>query len=195
MSLARLRHNRLIADSNATGTAPNFSCGSFVRFSLSIDGESQIVADAAFESNGCGFMLAAADVLAESVTNKHLADLHGLADADLKEHFQKSLGEIPSERRECVAACIEALRTAFADFRARQIEEFQGEKALVCTCFGVSEERIESILSELAGTSVERTVFSVDDITRITHAGSGCGSCRMLIQEILDSEYLNGKRQ
>ena len=182
--LTELSHNRSVVDSNALGTAANFTCGSFVRFSLSIDTQSQIVSGANFSSNGCGFMLTAADVLAESVMKKRLVDLHGLSDADQNEHIRKCLGEISSERGECVAACIEALRASFADFRARQIEEFQGEKGLICTCFGVSEETIESILSE-PGT-LATGAFTVEEITRATGAGGGCGSCRMLIQEMLD---------
>ena len=184
------RRRRIISavGSNATATAANFSCGSFVRFSLSIDGESHVVADAVFESNGCGFMLAAADVLAVTVIKKRLVDLHGLAAADLHEQVRNNLGEIPSGRRECVDACIEALRSAFADFRATQIEEFQGEKAFICTCFGVSEKTIETFLSEPG--AVATGFLTVEEITRATGAGGGCGSCRMLIQELIDrSEF------
>jgi NifU-like protein involved in Fe-S cluster formation/bacterioferritin-associated ferredoxin len=188
-SIAALRHNRSVVDSNAIGTAANFSCGPFVRFSLSIDTQSQIVTHVNFSSNGCGFMLAAADVLAESVINKRLGDLHGLADAEQNEHVKKYLGEIPSERRECVTACIEALRAAFADLRKKQIEEFQGEKALICTCFGVSEETIESILSEPGAIATGPS--TVEEIIRATRAGSGCGSCWMLIQEMLDTRLDN----
>ena len=94
--LTHLSNIRPAFDSNAIGTAANFSCGSFVRFLLSIDGESHIVVNAVLESNGCGYMLAAADVLTESVINKRLIDLHGLADSDLNEQVCKSLGEIPS---------------------------------------------------------------------------------------------------
>ncbi len=177
--IARLGHARSGESGNAMATTPNFSCGSFVRFSLSIDTESHLVADAVFESNGCGFMLANADVLAESVTGKRLIDLHGLNDAELHSIIGNGLGEIPSERRECVAACIEALRAVFADFRARQIEEFRGEKALICTCFGVSEETIENLI-------VKDSLTTVGEVTDNCNAGSGCGSCRMLIQEMLD---------
>ena len=179
--IASLRHNRTAICANALGTSANFICGSAVRFSLSIDVESRIVADAQFSSNGCGFMLAAADCIADGVINKRLIDLHGLADTDLHEYIQKCLGKIPSERRDCISVCIEALRSAFADFRTRQIEEFQGEKALICTCFGVSEETIETLLSEPGAE-----LSTVEEITRLTNAGSGCGSCRMLIQEMID---------
>jgi NifU-like protein len=72
-----------------------------------------------------------------------------------------------------------ALRAAFSDHRARLIGEFTGERALVCTCFGVTEETIERYI---AGGAAE----SVDDVSKATRAGGGCGSCRMLIQEMLD---------
>ena len=183
-SIAALRHSRSDVDSSALSTAANFTCGSVVRFSLSIDTQNQVVTGVNFSSSGCGFMLATADVLAESVMKKRLVDLHGLADVDLNEHIRKCLDEIPSERRECVAACIEALRAAFADFRKRQIEEFLGEKALICTCFGVSEETIESFLSEPG--AIATGFFTIEEITRATGAGGGCGSCRMLIQEMID---------
>lgn len=124
-------------------------------------------------------MLAAADALAEYVSKKDLADLHGLADAELNKQIQTSLGDVPSDRRECVTACIEALRSAFSDHRARQIEEFRGEKALICTCFGVPEETIETLIAT-------GSLTTVDQVTRLCNAGSGCGSCRMLIQGMID---------
>lgn len=178
--LTRMRHAGVSAGANAVGTEANFSCGSFVRFKVLIDAENQYVTAANFSSNGCGHMLAAADVLAEAIVNKRLGDLHGLNTHELTALVRDQLGQTPTERRDCVEAAIRALRSAFADFRSRQIEEFQGEKALICTCFGVTEERIETIIEQNA-------ITSVDQVSRHSNAGSGCGSCRMLIQEIIDS--------
>jgi len=127
-------------------------------------------------------MVVAADILAGGIIDKRLADLHGLADEDLHRCITHALNEIPPDRGECVEACIGALRAAFAEFRARQIEEFQGEKALICTCFGISEETIGSLLSKLGATGL----VTVEEITDATQAGGGCGSCRMLIQEMID---------
>jgi NifU-like protein len=169
---------------NAVGAEARFSCGSFIKFSLSIDLENTRVAGAGITSNGCGYMLAAADVLLEFVENKRLADLHGLALPELAELIENSLGEIPDGRSECVDAGIRALRLAFADLRARQIEEFRGEKALICTCFGVTEEDLET---HIAKNDLE----TVDAVALACNAGSGCGSCSALIQEILDSRHEN----
>ncbi len=178
--IERLRHNRRNIDANAASIAVNFGCGSFVRFSLSIDAENRTITDAVFSSNGCGFMIAAADALADHVARKNLTDLHGFVDAELNKHIQTNLGEFPMARRECVTTCIEALRLAFADHRTQQIDEFQGEKALICTCFGVTEETIESLI-------VKGSLKTVDQVTNTCNAGGGCGSCRMLIQEMLDA--------
>ena len=178
-SLTSLRHNKPNIDANAAATAANFSCGSFVRFSLSIDTETRAINGVSFSSNGCGFMLAAADELAEHISKKNLTDLHGLADAELNKHIQTHLSEFPANRHECLTTCIEALRAAFADHRTWQIDEFKGERALICTCFGVSEDTIENLI-------VKESLATVDQVANICNAGSGCGSCRMLIQEMLD---------
>jgi len=165
---------------NAVGSDANFGCGSFVRFHLQIDETQKTVSHASFSSNGCGYMLAASEILAREVSGKKLADLHGLDRHVLTDLTVSMIGEIAPERGNCVVAATAALANAFADFRSRQIEEFRGEQVLMCTCFGVTEESIvEAIQTGRLGT--------VDQVANTTNAGSGCGSCRMLIQEMLDN--------
>jgi len=164
---------------NAVGTEANFVCGSFVRFSFAIGTENPTVTDLTFVSNGCGYMLAAADVLVENIKGKRLSDLHGLNDTVLRMQIRIALEDIPHERSGCIDACINALRAGFIDFRSRQVEEFRGERALICTCFSVSQDAIEALI-------LSETLENVDEVGDLCGAGSGCGSCRMLIQEILD---------
>lgn len=128
-------------------------------------------------------MVAAADVLAEIVGENDIADLHGLDRNDLVDAVTAAVEGIPDERGQCVDVCIEALRAAFAELRRRRVEEFAGERALICTCFGVSEEAIESLIARNRPTSV-------DEVTAACRAGGGCGSCRMLIQEMLDAREI-----
>ena len=165
---------------NAVGRSASFQCGSFVSFTLRINPDTKSVTAIGFQSNGCGYMIAAVDLLAETVRDRQLSELHGLNNDDLNSKIDKEIGLFPRDRRQCGNACIEALQAAFADFRFKQIEEFRGEKALICTCFGVSEETIEMHIRE-------GSVETVDEITQICNAGGGCGSCRMLIQEMIDS--------
>ena len=179
--LADLRHFSTALGPGTAGKEVSFTCGSFVRYSLVI--EDGVVSSAMFSSNGCGYMLAAADILAYLVTGEELRELHGLADGRLHEYVAGRIGTAPAGRSECIDASISALRGAFAHFRSVQIEEFRGEKALVCTCFGVTEETIEALLHDAA-------VETVDDVTRLSRAGGGCGSCTMMIQEMLDNRLL-----
>lgn len=168
------------AETNAVGTGASFSCGSFVRFSIVIDGESPTIMNADFKSNGCGFMIAVADVLTQKLIRRRLTDLHGLTDHELDEIITTELGAIPNGRIKCIDACFHALHAALADYRTSRIEEFAGEKALLCTCFGVTEERIEAVIRE-------NSIGSVDDVSAVCNAGLGCGSCRMMIDEMIDA--------
>jgi len=167
-----------IDNPSAQGTSASFVCGSFVELSLEID-DSSLIGDVKFRTNGCGYMIAAADVLSEWLREKTLADLHGLAEAELIHIVFETLCTFPADRVQCAEIAFEALRKAMAAYRERRVEEFQGEKALICTCFGVSEETIVTAISE-------NSLSDVDQVVDLCRAGSGCGSCRMLIQELVD---------
>lgn len=164
---------------NAVGTGASFLCGTFVRFFLEIDAETKKIKDAKYKSNACGFTIAAAEVLTEHICGKKLTELHGLENEELKAGLENSLGVFPADRNHCAQICFDALHAALNDFRALQLEEFAGEKALICTCFGVSEEEIENVIEQ-------NQIETVEEVTNVCNAGGGCGSCRMLIQELID---------
>ena len=148
--------------------------------SLAIDDAAKQIKTARFLSNGCGFMIAAADRIAEAVEGVQLTSLHSTDEVEFTGIVTEELGIFPKERAHCLHAVLEALRSALADYRAFRIEEFRGEKALICTCFGVTEEDIENFILTNAPQFVE-------EVTAACRAGAGCGSCRMLIQEMLDT--------
>lgn len=173
------RNSGKATGANAVGTNAAFACGAVLRFTLRVDRETKEIAEAKFRTSGCGYAIVAADVLAEKIVGKHLAELHGLEKGALQTEIENALGEFAGERKHCLELALETLQNAFADFRAAQIEEWMGEKALVCTCFGVSEETIEQVIKAQAAETVE-------EVTAECNAGGGCGSCRFLIQEMID---------
>lgn len=128
-------------------------------------------------------MIAAADVICEALTGRELVDLHALDEGEFTARVEAEIGPVPLERRQCAHVVLEAVRAALADYRSLLIEEFRGEKALICTCFGVSEETIETFISANSPDSVE-------EVTSACRAGAGCGSCRMLIQEMIDEQKI-----
>ena len=170
----------IAADANAAGTSASFVCGSFVAFSLRICESSGLIEEARFQTNSCGYMIAAADVLSTWLRKLPLADLHGLSEIELTSVITAELGELPPARQHCATVVFEALRIAMSDYRTSRLEEFQGEKALICTCFGVAEETVVKAITENHFTDV-------DEVSDICRAGSGCGSCRMLIAELIES--------
>ncbi len=171
------------ADANAVGTTATFVCGAALRFSLRIKKDTKEIVEAKFKTNGCGYLIASADVLAEQITGKKLNELHGLDKSVLQAQIKGELGEFPENRKHCLDLCLETLQDAFADFRDSQIEEFTGEKALICTCFGISEEMIENLIKQ-------NSLATIEDVTDACNAGGGCGSCQPLIQEIIDVVWL-----
>jgi NifU-like protein len=167
-----------VRKANAKGTGASFVCGISVKISFRIDDQTKEIKNAGFKTNGCGYVIATADFLCEKILGEKLTDLHGLdgSESDLRGEF----GELPDCRRHCAEACFDAIQNALAEYRTARIEEWTGEKALICTCFGVSEERLEK---EIGLKKLE----TVEDVGEVCHAGTGCGSCQPLIQEILDS--------
>lgn len=165
------------ADGDATGAT--FVCGMFLRFRLRIDEKTKEILETKFQTNGCGYLIAAADVLSETLAGKRLNKIHALDANALCSEIEANLGAFPESRRHCLSLTLETLQKAFADFRARRIEEFTGETALICTCFGVSEETIEKVIARNA-------LCTIEEVTEICRAGGGCGSCQPLIQELLD---------
>ncbi len=166
------------ANANAVGTSATFVCGAVLRFTLRIERQTKEILEAKFKTSGCGYVVAAAETLARKITGKHLTDLHSRGEQLLSPAVK--FREFSESRKHCFELALEALQSAFADFRRLQVEEFIGERALICTCFGVSEETIERIIAENRAETVEQ-------IGEICNAGTGCGSCQFLIAELLDS--------
>lgn len=55
---------------------------------------------------------------------------------------------------------------------------------IICHCFEVSREEIENAIRE-------KGLKTVEEVGKVTNAGTGCGGCQEQIQEILDE--INGK--
>ncbi len=119
-------------------------------------------------------MIAAVDKMLEHLNSKNIAEI-GAFESEFLGRV-----ELPVERIQCAAVVGEAIRGALADRRQRLLVEFNGEDALICTCFGVGELRVRE-------TIIRDSLETVDEVAAATNAGSGCGSCRMIIQEMLDS--------
>jgi NifU-like protein len=175
-----------IQEADANAEAGSFTCGAILRLSLQIDRAAQTILDAKFKAAGCGYLIASASLMTEIIkglTTAEAAAASRLLQEALREHF----GATPVEKAHCAHLCSEALRESVAHYSQRVRDEWTGEEALICTCFGISEKRIEQRVSE-------NRLRTVGDVTRACNAGGGCGSCHPLIEEILENYWRTEQR-
>lgn len=168
------------ANREANAEARQFSlvCGAKVEIRLTFDAAG-IIEKARFFALGCGYLIAFADFMCQHVEAKSFASARNLAENSAAELFKSEFGEIEESRRHCAEICLTAMRSALQSFRRAAV--WNGDDALVCSCFGVSEEDIRAAIEE-------NFCLSVEDVTAVCAAGGGCGSCQPVIEDIL-SEY------
>ena len=163
------------------GRSGSFQCGAILRVSLHID-ESQRITEAKFKAAGCSVLVAAASLLIDEVIGKTTGE--AAAAAQCLDQLAEKLGTLPAERNECVLLACEALVSAIRSYSDSAREEWEGDEALICTCFCVSERTIEREIQENA-------LRTIAQVTAACSAGGGCRSCYPLIEDIL--EEVNGK--
>ena len=169
----------VIDNADATGRAGSITCGAALRISLSID-ESRRITEAKFKSAGCSYLVAACSCLTNSVKGKTTGE--AAASYQSLEDFISALpGDWPSDRYDCASLAREALLSAIRNYSDAVRDEWSGDDALICTCFGVSERTIEEAIKSAR-------LSTIDEVTKASKAGAGCKSCHPLIEDILSQQ-------
>jgi NifU-like protein len=166
-----------IMEPAAVGEAGSFACGGMLRISLRIDDQNRI-ADIKFRAIGCSFLVSGASRLTESVKGKTVAEAATLAQSPEQTGWPE--GEIPPVRAACMKLCRDALLSAIQHFSDSKRAQWHGDDALICSCFGVSENTIEREIEA-------RNLTTIAEVTSACRAGAGCRSCYSLIEDILES--------
>jgi NifU-like protein len=162
---------------SVSGRSASFECGCFVEIELSFDGN--ICIDGRLRTNGCGYVIATSQVLISSLRGVDTKALKGFDGDEIISKIESQIGRL-DDRRSCAEICIAALHRAFEAHRADLVAEYAGESALICTCFGVDEAAIIASINE-------NGIPTIDKVSASLMAGRGCGSCRGLIEEIIDT--------
>jgi len=163
-----------LADADAAGEAGSFSCGGMMRVSLRIN-ESQEITDVRFQAIGCSSLVSCASILTETVKGRTTAEAAEVAQSKAL----SQLGSIPPAKTACSALCCDALLSAIQNFSDARRAQWNGDDALICTCFGVAESTIERAIAA-------QSLTTIAEVTAACRAGAGCRSCYSLIQDILD---------
>jgi NifU-like protein len=175
-------HAGSIENPAAAGSAGAPVCGAVARLSLNIHPGDHLIGDAKFRSSGCGYAVAAMELLCTLLIGTTIPDAASLLGSDRawNAFVVEQLGEVEAGRTHCLALARDTLAAALRDHRSSYPEHAPGEEALICTCFFVSERTIEAAVRD-------HTLHTVDDVTRRCRAGGGCGSCHPLIAEIIEA--------
>ena len=159
------------------GRSASFHCGATLRISLHVD-ESQRIVEAKFKAAGCSVLVASASLLTDQVLGKTTGEAAAIGQR--ADSIEELLGVVEKERTDCYALACEALVAAIRNYSDAMRDSWEGDQALICTCFGVSERRIEREIQTNGLTTIA-------EVTRACNAGAGCRSCYPLIEDILDN--------
>jgi NifU-like protein len=159
----------------ARGEVGSIACGDALRLHLKIHRAEDRIVDAKFQTFGCTSAIASSSALTEMVKGLTLDEALGITNRDIAEY----LGGLPQQKMHCSVMGQEALEKAIYSYRGIALPHHEEEEgSLVCTCFGVSEERIRKVVRENQLTTAEQVMSYVK-------AGGGCGSCLSAIDDIL----------
>jgi nitrogen fixation NifU-like protein len=111
------RNVGMMRNADAVGESQDPSCGDLARFYLRVVDDR--VAEARFQTYGCGPSIAAASLATELVRGRSVGDLAGLTAAGV----EAALGGLPDDRRHAASLVVDALHAAAADYRAARGRE------------------------------------------------------------------------
>src|SRR6185312_16514639 len=130
-----------LGDGAFTGRAGSMICGAALRVTLAIDASQRIVA-AKFKAAGCSCLVGTASYLTEQIRGELSGEVASLVQQPATT-IREALGEIPPDRQHCVTLVCDAVLSAITAYSDSVRDEWQGDEALICSCFCVSERTIE----------------------------------------------------
>ncbi len=170
-----------IAETNESGIAVVFgevgsiACGDALRLHLKIEVDADKILDARFQTFGCTSAIASSSALTEIIKGLTLDEALNISNRDIADY----LGGLPEAKMHCSVMGQEALEAAIYKYRGIEIDHHEEDDGnLICSCFGVSENRIRRVV-------IENNLTTVEQVTSYVKAGGGCSSCAAEIEDLI----------
>jgi NifU-like protein len=166
-----------IEDPDGVGEVGSMACGDALRLSFKLDDQNRI-AEAKFQTFGCGSAIASSSILTEMIKGKTLEEAAAITNEDIA----KELDGLPREKMHCSVMGREALEAAMIDHYKRLGRgvpcHLIHQDTLLCHCFQVTKDTVRDAI-------YNHRLEDVEDVTNFTKAGGGCGDCHHDIGDML----------
>jgi len=166
-----------IEDPDGVGEVGSMACGDALRLSFKLDDDGRI-ADAKFQTFGCGSAIASSSILTEMIKGKTLEEAAAITNEDIA----KELDGLPREKMHCSVMGREALEAAMIDHYKRLGRgvpcHLIHQDTLLCHCFQVTKDTVRDAI-------YNHRLEDIEDVTNFTKAGGGCTDCHHDIGDML----------
>ncbi|MFO7610174.1 MAG: iron-sulfur cluster assembly scaffold protein, partial [Candidatus Krumholzibacteriia bacterium] len=166
-----------LADPDGIGEVGSMACGDALRLAFKLDAEGRI-ADARFQTFGCGSAIASSSMLTEMIKGRTLEEAARITNEDIA----AALGGLPREKMHCSVMGREALEAAMIDYYKRLGRgvpcHLLHQQTLLCHCYQVTRDTVRAAI-------LAHRLEEIEDVTHYTKAGGGCGDCHHEIADLL----------
>lgn len=98
-----------------TGLVGAPACGDVMRLQIKVDPDTDVIIDAKFKTFGCGSAIAASSLATEWIKGKTVNEAGALKNSTIVEELN-----LPPVKIHCSVLAEDAIKSAIADFRAKQ---------------------------------------------------------------------------
>jgi len=166
------RNVGIIENPDGVGEVGSLACGDALKLMIKVDAQGR-VADAKFQTFGCGSAIASASALTEMIIGKPLEEVEKITNQDIADFLEG----MPQEKMHCSVMGREALEAAIANYRGIEVGKKE-EGEIICQCFGITDTEILRAIRENGLTTVEQ-------VKNYTKAGGGCETCHPKIEALI----------
>ncbi len=162
---------------DGVGEVGSMACGDALRLTFKLDQDGRI-ADARFQTFGCGSAIASSSMLTEMVKGRTLEEAARITNEDIA----AELGGLPREKMHCSVMGREALEAAMLDYYKRLGRNVPchllHQDTLLCHCYQVTKDTVREAI-------MAHRLEEIEDVTHYTKAGGGCGDCHHEISDLI----------